>query len=143
MNNYGKILAIAVLTNISIKSIIGKIDFYDYKNKSGKNIVKVKVDIKGKRDFHIDQSKNLTQECGNNCACFNPYGNVNILPDYKIRNDGDLDNITANKYGITEETFFNNHIKFKKKSIGRSVEKHQGEGIFRSGGAFRFAINCR
>ena len=145
MNNLGKIFAVAVLTRVSLKSITGKIEFCEFNDKkSGKNLVKIKVDIKGlppgKHGFHIHQAGDLTHDCASACAHFDPYGNVHGGPNSKIRHVGDLGNITANKNGVAKKTFFDHKIKLKGRNsiIGRSVVIHQDEDDLGLGGVDRF-----
>lgn len=144
MNSLGKIFAVAVLTNVSLKSIVGKIDFCEYKDKSGKNLVRVKVDIKGlppgKHGFHIHQAGDLTQHCVSACAHFDPYGNVHGGPNDNKRHVGDLGNINANQSGISKKIFYDHRIKLRGKNsiIGRSVVIHENQDDLGLGGVDKF-----
>lgn len=129
------IIGICVLTN-TVGNISGTIEFIQ----KDKEDVVIKVNISGlksgKHGFHIHEAGDLTDSCSSACKHFNPNNKSHGGPNSKERHVGDLGNITANKLGKANKTFYDSKIKLKGKYsiIGRSVVIHDLEDDLGLGG---------
>ena len=122
------IKAIAVIDNKKCK---GTIEFHERPiSEEIKIIISLENLKEGKHGFHIHETGNLSDGCKSCCAHFNPTKKVHGGPNDTIRHIGDLGNITANKYGKCNETFYDSKIKlrgYKYNIIGRSLVIHEKE----------------
>lgn len=132
-----KIIAICVLTNVSIPGLSGYIEFIQESKKEVEIIVNIKGLPPGKHGFHIHEAGDLSQSCSSACSHFNPKNKLHGGPDDKERHVGDLGNLKANKSGnITNLRLTDHEIKLKGKYsiIGRSVVIHDDEDDLGIGG---------
>lgn len=133
MNN---LIGICVLTNKTIKSIEGNIEFIQ-KNNEVEIFLNIKGLPPGKHGFHIHEAGDLTDSCKSACKHFNPHKKNHGGPESKERHVGDLGNIIVNKKGnIINKKFKDNKIKLKgiNSIIGRSVVIHELEDDLGKGG---------
>ena len=131
-----KLIGICVLTNKTIKSIEGNIEFIQKNNE-----VEIRINVKGlspgKHGFHIHEAGDLTESCTSACKHFNPHRKNHGGPKSKERHVGDLGNIIVDKNGnIVNKRFKDKKIKLKgiNSIIGRSVVIHQFEDDLGEGG---------
>ena len=123
---------ICILTNFwtnHSKIIKGVIKFKEINN----NKVKITGYIQGLKEgyhgFHIHKTGDLSNGCESLCEHFNPYNKNHGGRNDKDRHVGDLGNIYANKYGVSNINITDNLIKLRGKYsvIGRSLIVHEDE----------------
>lgn len=131
-----KIIGICVLTNVSIPTIKGTIEFVQQGRKNVTVNVKISGLPPGKHGFHIHEAGDLTDSCQSACKHFNPHNTNHGGPQSKIRHVGDLGNIEADKNGNVNIEFMDHRIKLKgiNNIIGRSVVIHDKEDDLGLGG---------
>jgi len=131
------VIAIAVMTNVTIPGLEGYVEFSE---DLAKGEVKIKLHIdglpSGLHGFHIHQAGDLTDSCTSACAHFNPTGKVHGGPKDKVRHVGDLGNIKNGKKGNVRKVMRDKVIKLRGKHsiIGRSVVIHINKDDLGRGG---------
>ena len=132
-----KIIAIASLTNVTVRGLKGYIEFEE-DLKTNEVIIKLHIDglPRGKHAFHIHQAGDLTDSCASACSHFNPTGKTHGGPKSKVRHVGDLGNIQNGKNGNVRTRFRDKVIKLRGKNniVGRSIVIHEGPDDFGVGG---------
>ena len=132
------IIAVCVLTNISVPGLNGTIEFVQKKNSKYVDIlINIKGLSNGKHGFHIHEAGDLTQSCKSACSHFNPYNKLHGGPNDQERHVGDLGNLKPDKYGNINNLLIRDRlIKLKGKNsiIGRCVVIHQDEDDLGKGG---------
>lgn len=132
-DNNKQISAIAVFpSNVPKKSKVSGTVVFRESARSDKIIIDINLGglSPGKHGFHIHETGNLTDDCSNCGAHFNPYGMKHGGLTSPIKHAGDLGNIVADKNGICNMKIADNIISLrnpKTNIIGRSLVIHSEE----------------
>ena len=129
MSSTSQIIATTYFDHPNIK---GTIDFYE---ELSSNLISVIGELKSNKykdsyhGFHVHEAGDLSEKCMGACAHFNPYNKNHGGRNDKDRHVGDLGNIYANKYGVSNINITDNLIKLRGKYsvIGRSLIVHEDE----------------
>lgn len=128
-----QISAIAVFPSLSPKhsKVTGTVVFKE--SSRSKNII-INVDLsglpEGKHGFHIHETGNLTEDCTNCKAHFNPYNKSHGGMNSTVKHAGDLGNIVADRSGVCKMKIAADVIslrELKTNIIGRSLVIHSNE----------------
>lgn len=135
-----QISAIAVFpSNSPFNSKVSGTVVFRESSRSNNIIIEINLSslLPGKHGFHIHETGNLTEDCTNCKAHFNPYGKTHGGLNSLVRHAGDLGNIIVDKNGNCKMKLTNNIISLrnpKTNIIGRSLVIHSKEDDLGLGG---------